>query len=377
LLANVSETGVPSGAAAAAAPTVPQHGTLAQAWHEWWSERDLWFTRAVQTVLILFHFVCLIMFFSFQLSGGDVKGQHTLSIRIGFPSPWFTYESFPEPNVPFRQHINFLSSSWLAAVIGLSIYYVYWRIEKTKADSKLGFRSSPKAMLIVWAAAAMTGIALSAVAGIGLSILPNSGHPESPSQRGVPADKLVPGSGFPATDPSTEWIMGPRGPELADAFAKGALKLRPDQIKSLNAALQEVHREHLALEELNTERHTDAAGHLIITIKPFPAPLAKLEDRLWSKLDAILDAEAQKIARLNLHLHGKPVYPPASLSKLVEPGFFGWDDGAQIEIWRVGAWFHWRVSTRGYEESSSAPQLPEPYRRYWKEPTEETSKHVD
>jgi hypothetical protein len=168
-----------------------------------------------------------------------------------------------------------------------------------------------------------------------------------------------------------EWGMGPDGPTFTDVFARWSLKLQPEQIGSANAALQEVHREYLSLEEQYTERHTDANGHVITTIKPFPDPLAKLEDRLWSKLDAILDAEAQNIARLNLRLHGgPPVVPPATMDKLVAPGFFGWGNGgARVEIWRVGTWFHWRVTAHQHTDTSQAPQLPEPYRRFWKEPT--------
>ena len=56
--------------------------------------------------------------------------------------------------------------------------------------------------------------------------------------------------------------------------------------------------------------------------------------------------------------------------EIVAPGFFGWGEHpVRVEIWRVGAWYHWKVDVRGYGDSSQAPQLPEPYRRFWKEPT--------
>jgi ankyrin repeat protein len=141
-------------------PAIPPSGTLARAWHEWWAERDRWFTVAVQTVLILLHFVCLIMFLSFGFSGRDVEGRRATSVRIGLPSPWFTYETYPEPNVPFRQHIDFFSSSLLVAAVGFLAFYVYWRIEKTKADFKPGFWNTPKPMLIVWAMLAVAAIVM-------------------------------------------------------------------------------------------------------------------------------------------------------------------------------------------------------------------------
>ena len=165
--------------------------------------------------------------------------------------------------------------------------------------------------------------------------------------------------------------MGSGGPALTDVFARWLLKLRPDQVEAVNAALQDTHRESVALEEQNAVRRTDEAGHVVTTIKPFPGPLAKLEDRLWDQLDKILDPQQQSVARLNLRLHPQLVQPPIALSEIVAPGFFGWgNDGAQIEIWRVGSWFHWRVSTRGYADSEHREaQLPEEYRRFWTDAT--------
>lgn len=178
-----------------------------------------------------------------------------------------------------------------------------------------------------------------------------------------------------APESSSGWIMGSGGPVLTDAFAQWVLKLRPDQVESFNAALQDAHRDYLALEEQNTARETDAAGHFITTIKPFPGPLSQLENRLWSQLDAILDSEQQSIARLNLLLHAKPVQPPIALSEIVAPAFFGWGEHpVRIELWRVGKWYHWKVDVRGYGDSSRAPQLPEPYRRFWKEPASNEAK---
>ena len=103
-----------------------------------------------------------------------------------------------------------------------------------------------------------------------------------------------------------------------------------------------------------------------MTITPFPGPIARLEDRTRSQLDALLNPQQQTVARFNLRLDRPKFEPPLPFSEL---RFFGWGkDGARIEIWRVGAWSHWKVQTRGREDSSRAPQLPEAYRRFWKEP---------
>lgn len=167
---------------------------------------------------------------------------------------------------------------------------------------------------------------------------------------------------------ATGWMMGSGGPVLTDVFAHVVLKLQPPQIEEVNEILQASYREFLAIEQQNIAQHTDDAGHTVVTIKPFPASIAKLEDGLWSQLDKTLDSRQQSVARLNVLLDPLPVQAPMSLSEIVAPGFFGWGkEGARIEIWRVGTWYHWRVQTRGYEDSSRAPQLPEEYRRFWKD----------
>jgi hypothetical protein len=174
----------------------------------------------------------------------------------------------------------------------------------------------------------------------------------------------------PARGPSKGWTLGKNGPELTDTFARLSLKLDPAQLEKVNNILQASYQEYPALEAEHTEQHTDDVGHLVLRIKPHAGPIAKLEDRLWSQLDAILNPEQQAIARLNLRLDSPEKRPPIYVSELVRPGFFGWGkNGADIEIWRVGTWHHWKVRTRGFEESSSGPDLPEEYRRFWKEPT--------
>ena len=171
--------------------------------------------------------------------------------------------------------------------------------------------------------------------------------------------------------PNRNWNLGPTGPTLSEAFARSVLNLQPPQIERINKILQTIYAEFLALEARNTERRTDSAGHVVVTIKPLTGPIATFEDRLWSELDAIFDVQQQRVARLNLELD-----PPAldkmrahatiALSELVGPGFFGWGkDGARIELWRVGSWYHWKVKARGCEHSESAPQLPAEYRRFW------------
>jgi hypothetical protein len=176
--------------------------------------------------------------------------------------------------------------------------------------------------------------------------------------------------GDPAEDsrPSTGWTMGPKGPALTKD-AVGWLNLKPEQVEEVNKILEASFQEYLTLEAQNTERKTDDAGHVVITIKAFPKGIAKLEDQLWSQLDKILNTQQQSWARLNLKLDILELRPGMTLADTVRPGFFGWGrDGASIELWRVGSWSHWKVQTRGNVDASRAPQLPEEYRRFWTAP---------
>jgi hypothetical protein len=174
----------------------------------------------------------------------------------------------------------------------------------------------------------------------------------------------------PGSSP-TGWTMGAAGPVLTEPFARGILRLQPAEIEKANAGIQKVYQEFLAVEQQHIEQHTDEAGHVVVTISPFPAQVEKLENRLWSELDPLLDPDRQSIARLNLKLDQREIYPGVTMSDIVAPGMFGWGKGsARIEIWRIGAWFHWNVHSRGYTDSSRGPQLPAAYRRFWNEPVE-------
>jgi hypothetical protein len=171
--------------------------------------------------------------------------------------------------------------------------------------------------------------------------------------------------------PSPDWLLGPKGPELSDQFAQSLLpNSQPRKVAQVNEVLQTIYKEAVALEARNTDRHIDDSGHVVVSIKPYPRPIAKLEDRLWSELDQILDVQQQSLARMNLTLDAPKLtsHKPIPREDLVGPDFFCWGkDGARIELWRVGSWYHWRVKSRGSEYATSAPELPLPYRRFWKD----------
>jgi hypothetical protein len=169
-------------------------------------------------------------------------------------------------------------------------------------------------------------------------------------------------------------VLGQDGPALTDIFSRIVLKLRPEETQRVNEVLRATYREYLTLERQNLEQHADDAGRTVVTIKPFPDAIARLEDRLWSQLDGVLDPRQQETARFNLRLDAMPVRAPMSLDEIVSPGFFGWGkEGARLEFWRLGTWHHWKVQTRGYEYESRGPELPTDYARFLPDPAAEAT----
>jgi hypothetical protein len=175
----------------------------------------------------------------------------------------------------------------------------------------------------------------------------------------VPLDAIGPAP--PGLAPAG-WALRSHGPVLSDHVAA---QLELQQIEPVNKALEASYHEFLELEARNTDRHTDDAGSIIVTIKPFPAPIAKLEDRLWSRLDSILDPQQQERVRLSLRLDPPELRPGVTLRDLVRPGFFGWGKaGARIELQPAGQWYRWKVLTRGHVFSDTSRQLPVELQRF-------------
>jgi hypothetical protein len=177
------------------------------------------------------------------------------------------------------------------------------------------------------------------------------------------------------------WDWGPKGPQVYEPLARSGLGLDDLEIQEVNDILQAIHREYLDLEAKHRSQQRNADGHLVTTISSIDT--ADLENRLWSQLDAVLvTEEQQKIARLNLKIHPRYRYQPqvgVPVPEFARPGLFGWGaDGGQIEIWRVGSWYSWRVRASPKQNvhhnvEDSGPELPYEFRRFWTEPPAEQS----
>ena len=149
--------------AAASTPADQSLGILSmvnRAWRDWWSERAKWFALSVQTVLVVLHMACLIAFIGTGIKSQWESGGHRqFTYTLGVWEPWFSFETYPAVNTPFRSGFHPVASSMLFLIAGFALYYVYWRIEKVRKP-KVGFWSSPAAMGILWAIFAVTAVGL-------------------------------------------------------------------------------------------------------------------------------------------------------------------------------------------------------------------------
>jgi hypothetical protein len=127
------------------------------------------------------------------------------------------------------------------------------------------------------------------------------------------------------------------------------------------------------LEKQHSEQSIDKEGHVVTVIQPLTGELWPLQIHFWSRLDAVLDPKEQQFARGMLALVPQDTGAEAGPRDLVLPGLLGWGkNGARFEIWREGAWFYWQVHSGGQNYGDTAPELPEEYRRFWKEPSQKT-----
>jgi hypothetical protein len=146
----------------------------------------------------------------------------------------------------------------------------------------------------------------------------------------------------------------------------------------VNGAIDRHWREYLEIEKkLKTARY-DELGHYQVHVAPMPGDqLSKLEHQFWSDLDQHLNSTQQQQARNYIKTTSH-----SEVNSLVQrpatSGVFGWGRaGVDIEIWRVGRWYHYRVETPAKEakpqngitftrsvSSGSGPTLPRELARF-------------
>jgi serine/threonine protein kinase len=242
------------------ATSAHSHGTLRRAWRDWWAERDRRFTWAVQNLLLIVHVIGLFVFLSFRSSSTAVNERfRSTSVAIGNPDPWFTWDCYPEPNIPFRGGFHFLSWSMFIALMAQLAYYIYWQIEKTKGKP-LSKWSSPNTVANVWIGLAMTA----AIVGLGTTEFFSRVFTLTPSQR---ANQSQNSSAEPS---SKSAIPTDKGAELFEAAAEG----RATRVKELIDAGAEPN-----------EKNTEGQTPLMLAAANGNASLAALLIKLGAKLN--------------------------------------------------------------------------------------------
>ncbi len=134
-----------------------ERSVIRRAWDEWWSERDRWFAVSVQSILVLLHTLCMILFLSMHSSRNYQNELHEFKYQLGFPAPWFRLEIDPALHGGFHASFNLLTSSGLVCLVGFALYYAVWRIEKIRNPRPSGW-NKPQVLFGFWALMAMVAV---------------------------------------------------------------------------------------------------------------------------------------------------------------------------------------------------------------------------
>jgi len=165
------------------------------------------------------------------------------------------------------------------------------------------------------------------------------------------------------------WEFTTDGPKLTNRCARD-LNLNLTQRDAVNVVLQGIHQKFLKVESTNTKRRVNELGHQVISIEGMQKEVVDLENELWTGLDEILTVNQQRSARDSLHYDPARYY--SEQSDKLRRGLFGWRNAkTQIELWKVGSWYHWNLivtwSGNGVGDSDRGPELPKELRKFWQE----------
>jgi tRNA A-37 threonylcarbamoyl transferase component Bud32 len=108
-----------------------------------------------------------------------------------------------------------------------------------------------------------------------------------------PKSVLIPAGALEA------FAAGPEGISMGHRMVT-ELKLNQDQVQNVNKILRRYQREFTTLERRHTERTKNAAGHVVVNIKPFPQEMDQMMDQMWTDLATIISA-GQLAAAKTLH----------------------------------------------------------------------------
>jgi tRNA A-37 threonylcarbamoyl transferase component Bud32 len=144
------------------------------------------------------------------------------------------------------------------------------------------------------------------------------------------------------------FAAGPEGVGLARRTVT-ALNLSKEQVQNVNKILRRYQREFTALERRHTERSKNAAGHMVMTIPPFPQEMDELMGRMWTELATVLSAGQLALAKT---LHFEKFFPHTGKKTVT------------VEIWQGddGEYHYVEVSESAGKNGGAAGMLPPRYR---------------
>jgi hypothetical protein len=155
------------------------------------------------------------------------------------------------------------------------------------------------------------------------------------------------------------FAAGPEGVGIGRRIVT-ELKLSKDQVQSVNRILRRDERDFRDLEIRHTERSKNAAGHVVVTIKPFPQEMDGLMNRMWTELANVLNAEQLATAKT---MHFEKFFPHTGKRPVI------------VEIWQDENGQYHYVESQGADgkNGAAAGLLPPRYRGLFSRDNQKTN----
>jgi tRNA A-37 threonylcarbamoyl transferase component Bud32 len=130
-----------------------------------------------------------------------------------------------------------------------------------------------------------------------------------------------------------------------------ALQLTKTEIPEMNRVIHKYQREFVGLERSHTTHIQDSAGHIHVTIRPFPAEMEKLMTGMWKDLGGVLTPEQLAKART---LNFRRFFPGSGQSAV------------HMELWRDTSGEEHYIESQDPDTTAAGAAMPIPsrYRSY-------------
>jgi len=169
-----------------------------------------------------------------------------------------------------------------------------------------------------------------------------------------PTSVLIPAGALEA------FAAGPEGVGIGRRIVTD-LNLSQVQVQNVNRILRRDERDFRDLEIHHTARSKNAAGHVVVTIKPFPQEMDALTNRMWTELAAVLSPAQLATAKT---MHFEKFYPHTGKKPVV------------VEIWQDenGEYHYVEGEQPAGKGAGVAGLLPPRYRGFFSRDSQKTNK---